>query len=116
MTKQRLPVRQGDIVLIPITKRQIPKGLATVDRDNRGRIVLAEGETTGHAHAILENPATLFRQADLDEMADRFLAVEKEGVELVHEEHGTIKLDKGNYIVRHKREYVPREIPRAVID
>lgn len=112
-TAAKPPLRQGDILFIPINRRQVPKGLASVDRDKRGRLVIAEGETTGHAHAILDDPATLFRQADVDEMADRFLAVERE-VELVHEEHGTIKLDRGDYIVRHKREYAPEEIRRVV--
>lgn len=111
--KTRRPVRQGDILLIPIPRREIPKkGLVAVDRDKRGRLVLAEGETTGHCHAILDDPATLFRQADLDEMADRFLKVEQD-VELVHEEHATIELEPGDYVVRHKREYSPQEIRRV---
>lgn len=110
--KTRCPVRQGDILLIPIARRQVPKGLAPVDRDERGRVVLAEGETTGHCHAILDDPVTLFRQADLDEMADRFLRVEQE-VELVHEEHATITVPKGDWVVRHKREYQPESIQRV---
>jgi hypothetical protein len=111
--KTRRPVRQGDILIIPIAKRELPKGLTEVKRDKRGRLVLAEGETTGHCHAILDNPAVLFRQADLDEMADRFLMVEEE-VELVHEEHGTITLPPGAHLVRHKREYQPEAIQRVV--
>lgn len=114
MTNTRLPVRQGDILIIPIAKHELPKGLTEVSRDKRGRLVLAEGETTGHCHAILDDPAVLFCQADIDEMADRFLMVEAEdGVELVHEEHGTIKLEQGAHIVRHKREYSPQEIVRV---
>lgn len=110
--KTRRPVRQGDILIIPVAKRNVPKGLEPVKRDDRGRLVLAEGETTGHCHAILDDPATLFRQSDMDEMADRFLRVEEE-VALVHEEHGTIALPEGDYIVRHKREYTPEEIVRV---
>lgn len=107
------PLRQGDILLIPITASQVPEGLLPVDRDQRGRIILAEGETTGHAHAILEPEATLFRQADLDDMADRYLRIENEAVELVHEEHATITLPPGDYVIRNKREYAPEEIRRV---
>ncbi len=103
--------RQGDVLIIPTSK--IPKGLERVPRDN-GRVVLAYGEVTGHAHAILDDPATLFRRDDMDEMADRFLHVETE-VALTHDEHDTITLPKGDYIVRRQREYEP-EAPRYVAD
>lgn len=112
-TAAKSPLRQGDILIIPVNRRQVPKGLVPVDRDQRKRLVLAEGETTGHCHAILDDPAILFRQADMDELADRFLKVDQE-VEVVHEEHGTIALRKGDYIIRHKREYSPAEIRRVV--
>lgn len=111
--KTRQPVRQGDILLIPVTRRQVPRALEPVPRDKRGRLVLAEGEVTGHCHAVLDEEAALFRQVDMDEMADRFLRVEEE-VQLVHEEHGTVALEKGDWIVRHKREYSPEEIQRVV--
>ncbi len=109
----RRPIRQGDIVLIPVAKRQVPKNLMPVERDRRRRLILAEGETTGHCHAILDPGVELFRQSDLDEMADRFLRVEQEA-ELVHEEHATLTVPKGDYIVRHKREYSPEAIQRVV--
>jgi hypothetical protein len=113
--KLRVPVRQGDVLIIPIPRGEVPKGLVAVPRDSRGRVILAEGEVTGHAHAILDDAATLFRRSDLDEMADRFLAVECEVAEVVHEEHATITLPGGDYIVRQKREYQP-EAPRYVAD
>lgn len=115
--KTRTPIRQGDILIIPIANRELPKQLVPVDRDRRGRIIIAEGETTGHCHAILDDPVTLFRQDDLDEMADRFLLVEQEqGVDLVHEEHDTVRIPAGAHVIRHKREYQPAELPRAVAD
>ena len=115
--KTRQPLRQGDILLIPVAKRDVPKNLIEVPRDKRGRIVLAEGEVTGHAHAILDDSATLFQQADLDEMADRFLKVEAE-VSVVHEEHNAVVTgqparNEDWWIVRHKREYRPQEIVRV---
>lgn len=46
--------RQGDVLLERIDRR--PKDLKQQDRD-KGRVILAYGETTGHAHAFTE-PAT----------------------------------------------------------
>jgi len=109
----RLPRRQGDLVFIPVDS--IPEGLVPVERDSKGRLVLAHGED-GHVHAILDREAELFRTADMSEMADRFLRVERE-VLLVHEDdvtsgpgdHDPFTLS-GDYIVRRKREYTPERI------
>jgi hypothetical protein len=65
--------RQGDVLLIPVD--EIPAGLKTVPRDN-GRVILAYGEATGHAHAVRADVG-LFA-ADLEEMEHRFLRVEAE--------------------------------------
>lgn len=107
-----LPGRQGDVIYIPIAQIPDDVSLRIAKRDAKGRIVLAEGETTGHAHAILDDAATLFYQPDLDEMADRFLRVEAE-VALVHEEHGNHQLPRGDYIVRIKRQYTPARAVRV---
>ena len=66
----RKPQRQGDVLLIPTDS--IPEGTKPAKRDSRGRLVLAEGEVTGHAHVILDDAATLFVQDDLEEIADAF--------------------------------------------
>jgi hypothetical protein len=93
--------RQGDILII--ATNTIPDNLSHVPLEN-GRIVLARGEATGHAH-VLDGEA-LFMAADLEEMADRFLRVEHEA-QVVHEEHDPITLPPGYYIVRRQREYAP---------
>jgi hypothetical protein len=103
--------RQGDILIAKVSN--VPAELVEVGRVN-GRIVLAEGEVTGHFHAIADDPATLFRQSDVDEMADRFLRVERE-VAVTHDEHDTITLPPGDYVVRRQREYAP-EAPVYVAD
>jgi hypothetical protein len=101
--------RQGDVMLVPV--KGLPDGLVEVPREN-GRIVLAHGEVTGHAH-VIEGEA-LFLAADLEEMTERFLAVEEE-CELVHDEHDTIKVPAGVHEVRRQSEYAP-EAPRMVAD
>ena len=48
-------VRQGDVLLVPVDA--IPEAAKPVARDH-GRVVLAYGEATGHAHAISSAAAT----------------------------------------------------------
>ena len=102
--------RQGDVIILATNK--IPKDAKPVARDN-GRIVLAYGEVTGHAH-LIDSDTALFLATDLDEMADRFLRVEKQ-CQVVHDEHDTVTLPPGDYVVRRQREYAPEAI-RNVAD
>ena len=99
--------------------------LKSPKRDAQGRIVLAYGEATGHCHAIHEPDAELFELDKQDMGPDgdavwarlqRVLRVQYPyGVSLRHEEHGTITLPPGDYIVRRQREYSPQEL-RIVAD
>ena len=109
--------RQGDVLLLAVDPESLPAQARTVPRQG-GRVVLAEGEVTGHAHAIDSSAATLLR-AGSDADARRFLRISAP-VDLVHEEHATIALPEGLYSVVIQREYVPPEISlvpfRRVID
>jgi hypothetical protein len=98
--------RQGDVFIIE-TSEPLPSDATRVERDH-GRIVLAYGEVTGHAHAIADDDAALW-EIDLDA---RFLEIVSE-VDLVHEEHSTITLPPGNYRVVQQREYSPEEVRRV---
>lgn len=99
--------RQGDVLLIPVDK--IPDDVRAVATEPDGRIVLAHGEVTGHAHAVVGECAFLENDA-----GDRFLELAAEGA-IVHEEHGTIEIAGGAYEVRRQREYSPEAI-RNVAD
>ena len=91
--------RQGDVLLVRVA--DLPNN-AEQPRDSQGRLVLAEGEATGHAHAILHEWARLHGS----ELDDRFLEVLAEGgVDLVHEEHATIRVPRGMYRVIRQREH-----------
>jgi hypothetical protein len=94
-------LRQGDILLVPVER--LPDELTEVPREG-GRIVLAEGEATGHLHAI-DAPEAIFLATDLADIEGRFLAVEEEEVKLEHPEHDTVTVAPGNYEVRRQREY-----------
>ncbi|HYM31842.1 MAG TPA: hypothetical protein VEU47_11105 [Candidatus Cybelea sp.] len=102
--------RQGDVLIVPVSK--LPRELEPVARE-AGRIILAHGEVTGHAHAIKDQKAALFRDPKL---AAIFMNVSADGpVKLEHEEHGTIEIPPGNYQIVRQREYSPEAI-RNVAD
>lgn len=93
--------RQGDVLLVPINKLPTNSGPVQT-RDERCRIILAEGEATGHAHAIDDVRARLLGE----DIGRRFLEVLAEGgVDLTHEEHATIHLPKGGYRVIRQRQW-----------
>lgn len=99
--------RQGDVLLVKVDMDAIPNGAVQQDAD--GRIVLAYGEVTGHAHAIDASFAALYQYK-----SDRLLEA-KPGARLVHEEHSAIDLAPGYYKVIQQREYEPGSY-RTVID
>ena len=103
--------RQGDVCIIPIDK--MPAGLTPVARDN-GRVILAYGEVTGHAHALVEREVDLFAPGEASIMAEKFLRIGGGGAALTHEEHATIMLPPGEYEVRQQREYSPAELTRVL--
>ncbi len=92
-----LSFRQGDVLLVEV--EAIPDEAAAESRS--GRIVLAWGEATGHAHAIHERDARTFTYE-----GERFLLT-RSRVQLVHEEHGPIEVPEGAWRVIIQREYEP---------
>lgn len=78
-----------------------------IPRDD-GRIVLAYGEVTGHAHAIASKDATLYQTHVSDsealEIGTRILSARKP-VALTHEEHSQIDIPKGEWGIRIQRQY-----------
>ena len=103
--------RQGDVLIIPVG--ELPAGVEKLERES-GRVVLAHGEATGHAHAIKDDRAALFRHPELAAVLMMHVSGDAP-VELEHEEHGTIEIPPGNYEVLRQREYSPEEI-RNVAD
>lgn len=95
--------RQGDVLLVAV--QAIPAG-ATPER-RAGRIVLAEGEVTGHAHAIAELDARTFTHDGQRYLLTRSIA------QLVHEEHAPIEVPEGSWRIVIQREYEPPVAPQA---
>jgi hypothetical protein len=97
---------------------QLPDEAKSVARQ-QGRLVLVEGEVTGHAHAIRDTHARLLREPGPAATARRFLVLDAPA-DLRHEEHAAIDLPAGVFEVVIQREYVPAELPtgawRRVVD
>lgn len=97
---EKLQVQHGDVLLFGAAK--IPSSAKRQEPTN-GRIVLAEGEATGHAHVICD-----LDSCDLyaDENGTLYVEV-KTPVALLHEEHATIIVQPGTYRVGRVREMDP---------
>ena len=100
-------IRQGDVLLTRV--HALPPGVIRKPAAD-GRVVLAYGEVTGHAHALDAALSELF-----EARAGTLYLRASAGAHLVHEEHGAIALDPGVYRVTRQREYAPDAI-RPVAD
>ena len=101
-------IRQGDVLLIPVmdTKKL---DVEPMPKDTRG-VVLAEGETSGHFHAVFGGHAKLFRFKD--GRADMLLDMSDTGIVRVVgggsggvDRHTPINIGKGKFIVRTQRRW-----------
>lgn len=127
MTKKSI-IRQGDVLLTPVST--LPADCTEVPLD-QGRIVLAYGEVTGHAHAIADHGQALRTSshavaAEIAEAAiarakaklwksasgERFLEV-IDPVTLRHEEHTAHTIPVGIYKLPQQVEYTPAELRRV---
>lgn len=93
-------IRQGDVMIV--AAGSIPGDSVEVARD-KGRVILAYGEVTGHAHALVEDGVKLLTN---ERLTERFLQVLEEGGAILrHEEHTHIVIPPGNYKVIQQREH-----------
>ena len=85
--------QQGDVKIIECS---IP---SDAKKKKCSKIVLAEGETTGHAHVI-------DGEAELLELGDKiFLRVLSGNTSVIHEEHKAFKIPPGEYEISKVLEY-----------
>jgi hypothetical protein len=109
---------QGDLLLERVAD-VTPSGTMTAQNPDGAAMVLAEGEATGHRHAIWER-ATLFRDDALarDIPAGLYVGhvrIDAPSARLTHDEHAPLILPRGTYRVRRQRELEPRDV-RIVAD
>jgi len=103
---------QGDLLIERIDDGPISGIEIEVGED--GAVVLAEGEATGHRHAIFDC-VTMFRDDGLarDIPAGLYVGhiqVRAERASISHEEHAAIVLTKGTWRVRQQRQFEPLDI------
>ena len=95
-------LRQGDVLLREVS--ELPAGVKRIK--TAGRVILAEGEATGHNHTLPET-------AELYELDGKMWIVVPEASELVHQEHDAIQVMPGTYWIVRQREYTPAAIRRV---
>lgn len=102
--------QQGDVIIEKTNN--LPDKIKKCKRE-QGRLILAEGEVTGHAHVICDDKCDLM----CDEQGNLFLSVNVEETTVTHEEHKSINIEQGDYIIRGVREYDHfAEEARRVVD
>lgn len=102
--------RQGDVLLVSCG--EVPAGARPEDQAT-ARVLLAEGERTGHAHTMLADRVSYFRE----DGGGAYVSVAGlSPVALSHEEHAPLAIPPGNYRVVQQRQYRPRALPTAVAD
>ncbi len=106
--------RQGDVLIRKVDA--IPEAAKQLERDELGRVVLAYGEVTGHAHAFHSPKVVMFR--DDGSGGRRFIDVQGLDAQMLqHEEHTAVTVPPGQYEVIQQREYVAAAVqPRYVAD
>jgi hypothetical protein len=87
--------QQGDVVLKRVDV--MPTGEYKVI--SKGKLVLAEGEVTGHYHGIEET------DSELIQIGDKILMNLKNTATLTHQEHGAITIEKGIWEVGRVNEF-----------
>src|SRR5947207_3050785 len=91
--------RQGDVLLCRVSKVHFR---SPVPPDADGRLVIAEGEHSGHAHALAPERAQLFRRG-----RQLRLSVGADGTALSHEEHSPILISQAECWVSNSTKSYP---------
>ncbi len=108
---------QGDLLVERIDDLMPSGQLPSANQD--GSFVLAEGELTGHNHAIF-GQVTLFRDDSLarDIPGGLYIGhvnIDSPSARVQHQEHAPLDLPKGTYRVRRQRELEPKDA-RVIAD
>lgn len=119
-------IAQGDVLLIPTTKAAITKDHKPVDPDKYGRLVLAEGESSGHRHLFRDPGVCMLAR---EGVSDRVITVVDRGGDdrpsmLLHDmgaetyvptrDHAPLAVPPGTYIVRMQYEWSVEEVLNAL--
>ena len=102
-------LRQGDVLLIAIDA--IPKDAKKQPAKGK-KVILALGEATGHHHRFEFLDKSQNVKLYVADWGARYVHVTKAS-ELLHEEHSTVKVPAGKYLLPQQVEYTPAELRRV---
>jgi hypothetical protein len=85
--------QQGDVIIEKIDR-------AASDGHKLEHTILAEGEATGHCHAVTEGDVELTEHVGV-----LYLKVAGESATVTHQEHAPVTIPSGDYVVRKVREF-----------
>jgi hypothetical protein len=101
-------IRQGDVSLVPTAMKPSKQSKRVLDA---GRVILAYGEVTGHAHVMvpavvaIDNADPVAYSELFEEPDGTRLLVVKQPSALVHDEHDRIDIGVGSYRVIRQVEW-----------
>ena len=101
-------IQHGDVLLEKVAK--LPKECKRVE-DRNGRLVIAEGEATGHSHTITADMATLY------ELKGNLYVEITKPTTIEHQEHKALPIPEGIYQIGRVKEFdYLQEMERRVVD
>jgi hypothetical protein len=100
MKNEKIQMRHGDVLLT-----KIGECVDTPVNPKPKKVIVAEGEVTGHAHII--NAIGLKYDARTQKIEIPF------GGQITHEEHGVLELERGIYEVRRQQEWIEQKMARV---
>ena len=95
--------RHGDLLIKQID--QIPLMAKPLSTN-----IIAEGEITGHNHKLYGSHQVYGTNPKNPRIIEPTYFQAKEEISLKHQEHDTLKISKGNYVILHEREHDPFNI------
>lgn len=102
-------LRQGDVLLIAVS--EIPAAAKAQPAKGK-KVILALGEATGHHHRFEFRDTSHNVKLYVADGGARYVHVTKPA-ELLHEEHSTVAVPVGRYLVPQQVEYTPAELRRV---
>ena len=108
MKKKPTQIQQGDVVLTRVTAKE--RGTPIAPRN--GKLILADGEATGHCHTIGET-----EDAELIRVGERMILRLSKAATVTHQEHKPVKIPVGIWEIGRIQEYdYLKQMSRPVID
>lgn len=101
-------VRQGDVLITTVLSLPKEAILTEVGENDGNKVVLAEGEATGHSHTVKREKVKPYSTPTGELYLEVLFPVEVE-----HQEHAPITLQPGKYKVVRQMEYWMDEVRKV---